>query len=93
MLLSLRLGSFAPEIFTMPVEDALFHKVFIAEDNPLEGKLIKAKPNLLFTVTVDPPEIKAIVIEKPQQPDFPFASDLIPKEVLCRIFIPPEVIS
>lgn len=93
LLLSLRLGSFAEEIFTTPVEDALFHKVFIAEDNLLKGKLIKAKPNLAFEVTVDPPDLIVSVIEKVGQQDSPFVSDLILEDILSRIFIPPEVLS
>ena len=93
MLLSLRLGSLTEEVFTTPIEEALFDVVFIAEDNPLEGKVIKAEQNPPFEIPVNPSYIKFIVIDKLGLNYSPFVSDLIFKDILSKIFIPPELLS
>ena len=93
MLLSLRLGSFTEEIFITPVQDALFHQVFVAEGLPFEGKPIKAKLNLVFIVPITPPDAtESSAIESVQQ-DTMYMSQLILSDILSEIYIPPESFS
>ena len=94
MGLSLRLGSLTEEVFIKPVEDALFHKVFLAADHLFEGKLIKAKPNSLVSeIPGDPPESKMPVVEDSVEPETQFVSHLPLRDILSEIFIPPETLS
>ena len=89
-LFTLRLGSFSEERFITPVEDALFDRMFIAEDSPLEGKPKKANTKQVMDVLLDAPQTACVFVEKIAQTAIPFVNHFIPRITASEIFIPPE---
>lgn len=89
-LFALRLGSFSAERFIMPVEDALFDRMFIAEDSPLEGKPQKANIKQVLEIPLDAPQTACIFVERTAQTAIPFVNHFLPRIAASEIFIPPE---
>lgn len=93
-LLSLRLSSLTPEVFVIPVEDAIFEIPFIAaECSSPEGKPSKTKPKRAPDIILAPLAELEQRAGRPQPSPIPVTATLTLKDVHAEIFIPPEAIS
>jgi hypothetical protein len=93
-LFAMRLSFLSEELFVTPVEDAIFHNAFIAdEDNPFPAKILKANAKRALDVILLPTEEVSQPAAPPQPLFKPEYCVLIIEGISAEIFIPPEAIA
>jgi hypothetical protein len=93
-LFAMRLSFLSEEVFVIPVEDAIFHVAFIAdEDSPSSTKILKVNAKRALDLLLLPQEEVSQPAEPPQPLLKPACCVLILKDIAAEIFIPPEVVS
>jgi hypothetical protein len=93
-LFSMRLSHVSEEVFVIPVENAIFHVVFIAaEDCPASVKTLKFNAKRALDIILLPPEEISRQVDAPQPLIQTSYCVLTLKDICSEIFIPPEVVA
>jgi hypothetical protein len=91
VLLAVRLGSLRDEVFSTPVEDAIFGNAFVTtEDNVTQTRLIAVKFKCAFESNLPLHEVSLLCPQPVATIFSPYVPLCLAPEVAFEIFIPPE---